>query len=331
MADAGLLHPAGRRLAICVAGGGAIGSLLAWHFAKAGHDVHVIARGAQLAALRARGSTLGAPDGSAETVAVAASDGRDLPVQQLIFVTTKAHQVAGIRDVVLAASGPETVIVPVINGVPWWYFMGGSAEIVQAVDPDGGNLAAFAGCQLVGAVIYAMVEMVGPGHIRRMAPSRLLVGAVAGDERLGRAVAAVVAAGLAIDAVADIRAEVWSKLLGNLSSNPLSVLVGAGLGRIYRDNLLAPVVRAVMDETVAVARAYGVIPSKTPEQILAIGGQAGDFATSMLQDYRRGVPLETAAVGDAVLELAARAGVAVPTLAALLSVVKFQSLQSLQG
>ncbi len=312
--------------AICVVGSGAIGSMIAALLSRAGHELHMVARGAQLAALTMHGLTLRQPDGSCETVPVNACDGTNLPPQQVIFLTVKAHQIALLVPLLQQLRGENTILVPVINGVPWWYFTGHhqhSGRVIEAVDPGGALLRQLAGPGLVGAVAYAMAERPVPGEVLVRGPAALSVGLA--DAAVLETLAGLSVPGLAITPSASIRGEVWSKLLGNLSSNPLSVITGAGLRTLYTNETLLPQVRAVMNEVACIATALGDPPGKSPETLLRLGAAAGDFPTSMLQDFRARRPLELSALGDAALELAILAGVSAPVLATHVGLVQFLS------
>ncbi|HEY0294704.1 MAG TPA: 2-dehydropantoate 2-reductase [Bordetella sp.] len=315
---------------ICIAGAGAIGGALAARLAHAGQDVSVLARGATLAALRADGLTL--RDLSGEVRArVPASDTADFGPQDAIFLCTKTHHLAEMLALCAPMIGPDTVIVPAVNGIPWWYFHaeGGphAGKPVAAVDPDGALLAVTPLAQLVGCVVYMTAETPKPGTVLSNSPHRLVLGEPGGglSPRVEQLCQALTGAGIETQASPRIRDGIWSKVAANLSSNPLSVAAGgATLGQIYGQEPLRSLAENVIRETMAVAQAYGAQLANDPATMVERAAKLGDFRTSMLQDFHAGRPLELAAIGDAVLELAERYDIPMPTTRSILSITRFR-------
>jgi 2-dehydropantoate 2-reductase len=314
-------------LRICIAGAGAIGGVLAYRLAAFGHDVHVLARGETLAAIRRTGLQLN----SDAAIHVPASEQADGGPADVVFIAVKAHSVASILAAITPIIGPRTLVVPMLNGIPWWYFAGLPAptggRIVQAVDPDGHINAALDWKTIIGAVIYITAEAAAPGRVVADPPYRLILGEPQGGmtDRLAHLCAALTSAGFAATPSASIRDDMWTKLVANLASNPLSVVAGATLGEIFGNPDLRGCVMAVMREAMTVGACYGARFTIDPLRLMEVGRQKGAFKTSMLQDFERGRVLELAAIGDAVLELATPFGIAMPTTDMLLSLARFRS------
>ncbi|WP_238120705.1 MULTISPECIES: ketopantoate reductase family protein [unclassified Xanthobacter] len=313
---------------ICVAGAGAIGIVIAARLALAGHDVTVLARGGTLAAIRAHGLELTDRTG-VHRVAVRAVDhltGPQVGPQDVVFLSSKAQDLAPLATLVQPAIGRDTLIVPTVNGIPWWYFEGhggpDDGRAVEAVDPGGALKRLLPAAQLVGAVTYITSERTAPHAARTHNPLRMVVGTVTPAAHTGTArIAAVLeAAGITTERTDDIRAAVWAKAINNLCTNPLSVVTGATLREIFGDPTLAGVAQATADEARAVAAAYGATVTLDPGEIVKLG----DVRTSMLQDYESGRPLELAAIGDAVLELARHKGLCMVRTGDILALARFK-------
>lgn len=313
---------------ICVAGAGAIGGVLAARLAAAGHTVNVLARGSTLEVLRCQGVRLEDLKGSVRA-RVTATDQPVFGPQDLIFVCTKSQDLLPMLEQVTPLLHPGTIVVPAVNGVPWWYFHkeGGrfDGQAVQSVDPGNRlpDLVPFE--HVLGCVVFITAEVLAPGVIRSATPHLMMLGEPSGEmsERL-RAVAALLeGAGIEARTTEHIRDKLWTKLIANLTSNPLSVLTHATLEQLYGDPELSAVVRLVLREVLLVAASYGARIAIDPETFLQEGEAMGPFRTSMLQDHARGRPLELAAIGEAVLELADRYGLPMPTTRAIVSLARF--------
>ncbi|WP_158926891.1 ketopantoate reductase family protein [Acidisphaera sp. S103] len=298
-------------LRITVAGAGAIGCTLAVRLAAAGHHLSLLARGATLAAAKADGIQLNDRSGTT-TVQVTASDQAEFGIQDILFLCSKSQDLPALSGAVRPLIGPETLIVPTPNGVPFWYFHGEGGRFdgqpVNAVDPDGQIGRHLPLAQIIGAVVFMSAEMSAPGRVVSRTPHRMMLGEPTGPitDRLRRLCAVLEGAGIEARAVEQIRDPLWTKIIANLTSNPLSVVSGATLEAIYtRPDLLA-IVRPVMNEAMLTAACYRARLTADPIGIVALGAGMGAVRTSMLQDHRRGRPLELAAIGDAVIELAER-------------------------
>lgn len=315
---------------ICVAGVGAVGTTVATRLAAAGEHVSLLARGARLAQLR-RGLEL---DFAGETVTAHAdvSDRPEFGIQDVVFVATKAPSLAALVPTLLPLIGAHTLVVPLVNGIPWWYFQGGDGPFagasVSAVDPDGTLARSIDPACIVGCVVYLTASLAPTGRVTVMGSQRLIVGEITSgpstsgenrgvhsdgsvSARIETLAALLRRAGLATTPSVRIRDDLWTKVALNLATNPLSVVTEATLLDLFTAPRLLPIVRAVLEEASRVARGYGAEPMSLSE-MQDTGRRAGAFETSMLQDYRAGRPLELDAIGSSVLELARKIGEHMP-------------------
>lgn len=316
-------------LRICIAGAGAIGGTLAVRLSAAGHQVSVLARGQTLQAIRERGLTLHDLHGTTHA-RPAASQLPEFGVQDVIFLCAKSQDMSALLPQIAPMVGEETVVIPTNNGVPWWYFHreGGrfDGQAVKAVDPDGALSNAVALDRLIGSVLFITAEVESPGVIRSVNPHLMVLGEPSGkmSERLMRVRAAVEAAGIEARATDRIRDKLWTKIIANISTNPLSVITQGTLQQLYGLPELREVVSQIMRETLLVASSHGARVDIDPLTFLQLGEAMGAFRTSMLQDLERGRPLELAAIGDAVLEMAERYAIPMPITRAIVSLARFR-------
>jgi 2-dehydropantoate 2-reductase len=316
---------------ICIAGAGAIGGILAARLGAAGHEVCVIARGAHLAAIRRDGLTLVdhkddgkrtsfRPEADADASALAARAGP----QDVIFLASKANGLAQLVPKLEPLMHADTMVVPAINGLPWWYFAHETGRYdglaVEAVDPGGVLLKALATERLIGCVVHMAGEVRAPGEIHHTGGKHLLIGEI--DRRMPEPLSPRVTqlAGIlqtaGLDAVAskDIRTDVWTKLIGNLSFNPVAAMTGALMDQICNDPLLVAVLVPMLNEGSAVARALGITIPVDALQRIEIAKQLGSAKISMLQDFEAGRTPELGAIVASVIELAGWADIKVPTV-----------------
>lgn len=314
---------------IAIVGAGAVGTTIGVRLSMTGHDVSVLARGDTLRAIQERGLRLHDLQGTHTAHPAVSGEVADLGRQDAVFVCTKTTALAEVLPRLGPLLGPDTVVVPAINGVPWWYFDGSGTEAppLASLDPDGSLARALPAARLLGCVVYITAESLAPAVVRANNPHRLILGEIdhAPSARARRLAAALSEAGIATEAVENIRDFVWTKILSNLSSNPLSVLTGATLEQIYGQPSLKPLVRKILDEAMLTAAAYGARLPFDPDTLIARGAGMGAVRTSMLQDYEAGRPLELAAIGDAVLELAARKGIPMSTTADIIALARLRS------
>lgn len=312
---------------ICVYGTGAIGGFLAARLTLGGHDVVAVARGAQLEAISRRGLTLIGSDGRTEVATglrAAAGAGEVGPVDVLL-VTLKAYQLPPLAAELGAAGRSAELVVPIQNGVPWWYFHrhGGphDGRPVAAVDPEGTLARHLDVGRIVPALAFKAAEVVEPGVIRHMitADDHFPIGELDGSvtERLQRLSAAFGEAAVEAPVVTDIRARAWGKLLGNLAVNPIGALTGATVAETATHPLSRPLCLRLMEEAIAVAAAFGAAPAYGAQTRLRRAEGMHGIKASMLQDRERGRPMEVGPIVGAVAELAALAKVPVPATEAV--------------
>jgi 2-dehydropantoate 2-reductase len=306
---------------ICVVGAGAIGGFLAVRLAAAGADVSVVIRGANLAAVRANGMKLIAEDGTEAVQRLPASDRlADLGPQDAIILGMKAHQVGAVADDVAAALGPHTTVISTQNGIPWWYFYrhGGpyDGHRLESVDPGGRIGERIPADRVVGCIVYPACEIAAPGVIRQIEGNRFPLGEPDGaDTPRVRALAELFRkAGFKTPVLDDIRSEIWLKLWGNLSFNPISALTHATLVEICRHPPTRALAAVMMREAQAVGEKLGVRFRVSLEKRIAGAEAVGEHKTSMLQDIETGRAIELQALVGSVLELGRLTEVPTPTI-----------------
>ena len=322
-----------------VLGAGAIGGFLAARLALAGHEVAVLARGRNLEVIGAQGLRLIEADGRelAATTVGAVADLADAGPAEVLLLCVKAHQVSALRPAIAAAlaAAPSTMLVTMVNGVPWWYFqrLSGAWEgrVLESVDPGGELAASIDPACVVGGVVYPAAELVEPGLVRVIEGNRFTLGEPDGSrsERIEALSQALMGAGFKAPVSKDIRAEIWLKLWGNLCFNPISALTQATLEDIARFGPTRALVARMMGEGQAVAEALGVRFRIGIEQRIAGAEAVGAHKTSMLQDIEAGREPELAALVGAVIELGQVAGVATPTIEAVSALAALLGRQAL--
>jgi 2-dehydropantoate 2-reductase len=306
---------------ICVVGAGAIGGYLAVRLAGIGEAVSVVIRGANLAAVRASGMKLINADGSEQVAQLAATDSMsELDVQDVVILGMKAHQVAPVVPKLASLIGPQTLVVTAQNGIPWWYFFkhGGPYEgsRIEAVDPGGIISGGLPVDRTLGCIIYPAAELEAPGVIRVIEGNRFPLGEIDGaDTDRVRALAAVFRnAGFKTPVLSDIRSEIWLKLWGNLSFNPISALTHATLEDICRFPATRTLAADMMREAQAIGEKLGVPFKVSLEKRIAGAEAVGAHKTSMLQDVESGRVLELDALVKSVIELGRITSTPTPTI-----------------
>jgi len=304
-----------------IAGAGAVGAYIGALMARAGLDVTLFARGAQLRALAERGVRVVGADGEFAARPRVTGDLESVGPVDVIFLAVKAHSLPGLAPRLACLLGPETSVVSLQNGVPWWF------THLERVDPGGKIAASIEPRRVIGGLVYFATEVEEPGVIRHMEGSRISIGEPDGSRsaRCRAIAAALIASGLRCPVTTHIREEIWVKLLGNVAFNPISALTGATLARMTADPDVAALVRAVMSETEAVAAALGLHLPVSIEQRIAGATKVGEHKTSMLQDLEAGRPLELDSVVGTALELGERMGVAMPSTQAVYACVKLRA------
>jgi 2-dehydropantoate 2-reductase len=308
-----------------VVGAGAIGGYLGVRLALAGESVVFIARGRNLEAIRAGGMTLVLEDGSEQTAADVQAVERtaDAGAQDVILLTVKAHQVAAVAPQLQALCHQDTVIVTMQNGIPWWYFYKHGGELegrpVASADPDGTIAQHVDSRRIIGSVVYPAAELVQPGVVRVVEGNRFTLGELDGSTtpRIQAIAEAFVRGGLKAPVIADIRSEIWLKLWGNLSFNPISALTHATLVDICRFPLTRSLAAAMMTEAQQVAEKLGVTFRVSLEKRIAGAERVGAHKTSMLQDVEHGRAIEIEALVGCVAELGRMTGTPTPHIDAI--------------
>jgi 2-dehydropantoate 2-reductase len=308
---------------VCVVGAGAIGGLVAARLAAQGHEVSVVVRGPHLAAIRARGLTLQA-DGTERIFQVRATDRvAELGQQDLIIIGLKAHQVAGVAADIRRLCGPATTVVTAQNGIPWWYFfkIGGpyQATVLESVDPGGVIARNIDVDRVLGSIIYPAAEIAAPGIIRHVEGDRISLGEVdnSDSERLRSTAKLFRDAGFKTRLSSDLRSEIWVKLWGNSTFNPISALTHATLVDLCQFPPTRALAERIMREAQEIAEKLGVRLPISLEKRIAGAKAVGKHKTSMLQDVETGRPLELDALVGSVLELGRITGVPTPNLTAV--------------
>lgn len=318
---------------ICIAGAGAIGCTLAARLTAAGNRVNVFARGQTLASLRKNGITLTDADGTFHANVQASDQAAELGPQDLILLCTKAHALPAVIRAIQPMVQEKTIIIPVVNGIPWWYFQETDSrfrdDVIRAVDPDGELQRLVPAHHLIGSVVFITAAREAPGVVRASNPHLLIIGEInhTMSGRLQQVQALIGGCGIETRAVDNIRDQIWTKVAANLTSNPLSVLTRGTLEQLYADNRLSPLVRRILNEVLLTAAAYGARIRFDPQTIMEMGAGMGAVRTSMLQDFDAGNPLELAAIGNAVTELAAKAGLDMPVTRSVLALTDFLAEQ----
>jgi len=312
---------------ICVAGAGAIGGFIGTKLAAAGQaDVCALARGATLEALRRDGWRVAGAGGLLQANAHASDRAADLGPQDLVIIAVKGPALAQLAASIAPLVGPQTLVMPAMNGVPWWFCQGieGFSRGLASVDGDGTIAASIPFERVIGCVVHLSASSPQPGLVQHAMGQGLIIGEPRGG-RSGRAqgVADLLAhAGFDVTHSADIRHDIWYKLWGNMTMNPVTAMTGATADRVLADPLVRAFNSACMEEAAAIGRRIGCAIAQTPEDRHAIAAKLGAFRTSMLQDVEAGRALELDAIVGAVHEIGGRLGVPAPNIAALFGLAR---------
>jgi len=313
---------------VCVVGAGAIGGYLAVRLANDGHEVSVVARGPHLAAIQSSGLSLIEADQTLVANQLFATDRiRDLGPQEIVFLALKAHQIEPVVADLPVLFDASTVMVTLQNGIPWWYFqkLNGNYtdRVVSAVDPHGVLLNNIDPNGIIGCIAYPAATIVEPGVVKHIEGNRFPVGELDGNEsdRVRRVADVLTGAGFKSRVLDDIRSEIWLKLWGNLTFNPISAITHSTLVDICQFPLTRELATRMMTEAQTVAERLGASFRVPLERRIAGAEAVGKHKTSMLQDVEVGKPLEIDGMLGAVVELAELTEVEVPTLRALYACV----------
>jgi len=305
---------------VAVLGAGAIGAYVGAALCRAGVEVHLVARGPHLAALRAKGVEVVSPRGDFVAHPHATDDPSQIGPVDHVVLGVKAHAYATIGPMVAPLLHERTTLIAAQNGIPWWYFhkLAGPYEgtRLESVDPGGAVTAALPLERAIGCVVYAATELSAPGVVQHLEGTRFSIGEPAGgvSARCTEFADAMVEGGLKCPVEPDIRNDIWIKLMGNIAFNPLSALTRATMAGICRHPGTRALVATMMEETLEVATRVGARPEISVERRLAGAERTGEHKTSTLQDLERGRPMELDVLLSAVVEIADLTGADVPTL-----------------
>jgi 2-dehydropantoate 2-reductase len=320
---------------IAIIGAGAIGGYVGVKLALNGEDVTFLCRGANLTAIRKSGMKLILCDGVEQLVHVSAtSDYAEAGPQDMVILAVKAHQVEAVTGELPKLFGPDTVVVTMQNGVPFWYFHehGGTlaGRRLHSVDPSGVIYDRIPPQRVIGCVVYPASDLLAPGVVRHIEGNRLPVGELDGStsERVKRVSDCFTAAGFKAPVLTDIRSEIWLKLWGNLTFNPISALTRCTLVDICRDPLTRELAANMMREAQAIATKLGIAFRVPLERRIAGAEQVGHHKTSMLHDVEAGRELEIDALVGSVAELGRMTQTATPHIDTVLALTKLLSLQN---
>jgi 2-dehydropantoate 2-reductase len=312
-----------RWMKVAVLGAGAIGAYVGAALARGGTDVHLVARGENLKAMRRDGVRVLSDRGDFEARPPATDDPSEIGPVDFVFLGLKANSYASAGPLLEPLLDENTAVIAAQNGIPWWYFHGAEGPYggrrIESVDPGGAVSDVIAPDRAIGCVVYAGTELEAPGVVRHLEGTRFTIGEPNRtlSERCRVFSEAMIAGGLKCPVEQDVRDEIWVKLMGNVAFNPLSALTRSTMAQICRHEDARRLVAAMMEETLEIAEAVGAHPQISIEKRLAGAERVGEHKTSTLQDLEAGKPLELAAIIGAVVELADLTGVEAPALRAV--------------
>ncbi len=324
---------------ICIVGAGAIGCWIGAKLAASGahevsaHEVSALARGDTLAALQQHGWRLETAQGLVQApLHKASSDAADLGEQDLIVIAVKSQSLASVATTLAPLIGRHTLIMPAMNGVPWWFMQSVQGDAPQAnwnkpfqsIDPAGLIQYALPADQVIGCVVHASTSSLSPGVAKHHGGQKLIVGEPLGgqSERVENLVKALSDVGFEMVHSTDIRHHIWYKLWGNMTMNPISAITGATIDRVLGDELVRGFCSSVMLEAKAIGAQIGCPIDEMPEDRHAVTAKLGAFKTSMLQDAEAGRSIELDAIVGAVREIGQRLGMRTPNIDALLGLAR---------
>jgi 2-dehydropantoate 2-reductase len=313
---------------VCIVGAGAIGGFIGTRLAAAGRaEVSALARGATLAALREKGWRLQQGDAIVQASARASDRAAELGAQDLVVIAVKGPALAAVAQALAPLLAPHTLVLPAMNGVPWW-FAQGIAELggapLASVDPGGVIAAAIPYERVIGCVVHASTSTPEPGLVLHRFGQGLIVGEPAGgrSERVQRVAELLAHAGFDLTQSDDVRYDIWYKLWGNMTMNPVQAITGATGDRVLADPLVREFCSAAMREAAAIGARIGCLVEQNPEDRHAITATLGAFKSSMLQDVLAQRPIELDSIVGAVRELGERLQIATPSIDALLGLTR---------
>ncbi len=311
---------------VCIVGAGAIGGFIGTRLAAAGVTTSALARGATLSALRQHGWRLDTAQGRVTAPLQASDDAAMLGEHDLVVIAVKGQALSAAAQGLTPLLGRETLVLPAMNGVPWWFCRGmaGFDEPLHSVDAGAAIDRAIAFERVIGCVVHASSTSPEPGLVQHKMGQGLIVGEPGGgrSERVQRVADLLARAGFDVTHSADVRRDIWYKLWGNLTMNPVSAITGATIDRVLADPLLREFCSAAMVEAAAIGARIGCTIDQSPEDRHAITARLGAFKTSMLQDVQAGRAVELDAIVGAVHEIGTRLRIDTPHIGALLGLAR---------
>ncbi|GAA5232537.1 2-dehydropantoate 2-reductase [Verticiella sediminum] len=314
---------------VCIYGAGAIGGLIGgWLAASGAAEVSAVARGATLAALQRDGWRVRGGDGEERRAPVRASaDPAELGVQDVVVIAVKGPALAEVSPRLAPLLGPDTIVLPAMNGVPWWFGAGAPAlgdAPLESVDPGGLIGRSIDLARVVGCVVHIAAATSAPGLVEHRMGRKLIIGEPAGgmSPRVDALAGVLERAGLEVERSADVRRAIWYKLWGNLTINPIAALTGAPSDRILTDPLVRDFCSAAMREAAEIGARIGCAIDQNPEDRHKVTLRLGSFKASMLQDVEAGRPIELDGIVGVTRELGQRVGVPTPSIDALLGLTR---------
>jgi len=313
---------------ICIYGAGAVGGFIGALLAHAGHTIHVVARQATLKALQSNGLRMQSGDTLLTAKVYATDSPADLGVQDLIIIAVKATSLGQVAQGIAPLIGPDTTVLTAMNGIPWWFFNGFGGTYagtrLASVDPDGLIAARIPAAHVLGCVVHGSFSLQEPGFIRHVFGKRLIIGEPNGSdsERVRKLEQLLGSATLEVEVSRSIQTDIWFKLWGNMTMNPVSAITGATCDQILDDPLVNRFCLDVMAEASRIGAKIGCPVSQSGEERNAVTRRLGAFKTSMLQDAAAGKAIELDALVSAVREIGQNVGEPTPTIDILLGIAR---------
>jgi 2-dehydropantoate 2-reductase len=316
---------------ICIYGAGAVGGFIGALLARNGCEVSALCQGATLEALRNYGLRLQTKDEQLTEKVYATDDPATLGIQDVVVIAVKAPALIHVAQRIAPLIGPNTIVLTAMNGVPWWFFDGFGGQYagmkLDSVDPDGAIAAAIPSQHVVGCVVHGSFSLIAPGHVRHGFGKKLIIGEPDGSdsERVRMLASLLAEAGFDMVASRNIQSDIWFKLWGNMTMNPVSAITGATCDRILDDPLVYRFCLDVMGEAARIGARIGCPISQSGAERMAVTRELGTFKTSMLQDVEKGRAVELDALVSAVREIGQKAGEPTPNIDALLGLARLHA------